>query len=740
MQKYISLILLMGFTTMGFAQNSVSGTVKNENSETLSNVEISVSDNNIHTKSNEKGQFEIKNLPIGKITLIFKKDKFEIKSETVSIGNQEQKILDIILEEEHHHIDEILVASVFNKTQNENVVKIDHINLKQIQNTGAINLSDALATNPGVSVVSTGVSVGNPVIRGLSGNRVLTYAQGIRLENQQFGEEHGLGLNSNGQESVEIIKGPASLLYGSDAMGGVLYFNPEKYAANNKTELAINQVVNSNTQGSNSSITLKTSEDKFKFLVQNNYTTHADYKTPNGETVVNTRFIEKDFKVGTSFATSRYVADFRYNYNDLNLGLPEEGIEDSRYRTPLYPSQKIENHLLSFNQKVFFKNSKLEATAGYVFNNRKELEGVDEIALFMKLKTFNYNVRYYLPHFGKFETIIGFQGMNQENRNFGEERLIPNAKIADIGFFGTSQYKFNKNLLQFGVRYDFRNVTIHEFGDTEASGGTEGSFQKLDKDFESINASFGFKTEITEKITSRINIATGFRAPNLSELSSNGVHEGSNRYEIGNVNLKNEQNFQVDLNVDYNAEHFDFFANGFYNHINNYIFISPNGNTIDANLVYDYLQNNAILYGGEAGIHLHLHEIDWLHMTSSYEMVIGKLDNKSSLPLIPANQWKNNLRANFNVSKNIKNSFVFLQANYTFNQNNIGEFETKTNDYLLLSSGIGTDILLKKSKFNVYLTATNLLNKEYVAHLSRLKADGIYNMGRNIVLGVNFNL
>lgn len=736
MQKYIFLIILMGFTAMGFAQNAISGTVKNENNEPVSNVEISISDANIQTKSNEKGQFEIKNLPIGKWTLIFKKDKFEIKSEQIAIGNQEQKILDIVLEEEHHRIDEILVSSVFNKTQNENVVKIDHINLKQIQNTGAINLSDALATNPGVSVVSTGVSIGKPVIRGLSGNRVLTYAQGVRLENQQFGEEHGLGLNSNGQESVEIIKGPASLLYGSDAMGGVLYFNPEKYAANNKTELSVNQAVNSNTQGSNSSVTLKASEDKFKFLVQNNYTTHADYKTPNGESVVNTRFMEKDFKLGTSYATSRYVADFRYNYNDLNLGLPEEEIEDSRYRTPLFPSQKIENHLLSFNQKVFFKKSKLEATAGYVFNDRKELEGVEEIALFMRLKTFNYNVRYYLPDFGKFETIIGFQGMNQENRNFGEERLIPDAKIADIGFFGTSQYKFNKNVLQFGVRYDFRNVNIEEFGDL----GTEGSFQKLDKNFESINASFGFKTEITEKITSRINVATGFRAPNLSELSSNGVHEGSNRYEIGNVNLKNEQNFQIDLNVDYNAEHFDFFANGFYNHINNYIFISPNGNTIDDNFVYDYLQNNAVLFGGETGIHLHLHEIDWLHMTSSYEMVIGQLNNNSSLPLIPANQWKNNFRANFDVSKNIKNSFIFLQANYTFNQNNISEFETKTNDYLLLSSGIGTDIQLKKSKFNLYLTATNLLNKEYVAHLSRLKADGIYNMGRNIVLGVNFNL
>ena len=736
MQKYIFLIFLMGFISLGFAQNAISGTIKNQNNEPISNVEISILDATIQTKSNENGQFEIKNLPIGKRTLIFKKDKFEIKSVQISIGNQEQKILDIILEEEDHHIDEILVSSLFNKTQNENVVKIDHINLKQIQNEGAINLSAALATNPGVNVISTGASIGKPVIRGLSGNRVLTYAQDIRLENQQFGEEHGLGLNANGQESVEIIKGPASLLYGSDAMGGVLYFNPEKYAANNKTELAVNQVVNSNTQGINTSVTFKNSVDKFKFLVQNNYSSHADYKLPNGERVLNTRFIEKDFKLGTSYVTSRYTADFRYNFNDLNLGLPEENLENIGFRTPLFPSQKIENHLLSFNQKLYFKNSKLEATAGYVFNDRKELESQDETALFMKLKTFNYNVRYYLPDFGKFETIIGFQGMNQENRNFGEEKLIPDAKIDDIGFFGTTQYKFNKNIIQFGMRYDFRNVTTKAFGEN----GTEGAFQKLDKKYESVNASLGFKTDVTDKITSRINFASGFRAPNLSELSSNGVHEGSNRYEIGNSNLKTEQNFQLDLNVDYNTEHFDFFANGFYNNINNYIFISPNGNTIDTNFVYDYLQNNAVLYGGETGIHLHLHEIDWLHMTSSYEMVIGKLENNLSLPLIPANQWKNNFRANFDVSKNIKNSFVFFQANYTFNQNKIGDFETKTNDYLLLSSGVGTDIQLKKATFNLFLTATNLLNKQYVAHLSRLKSDGIDNMGRNIVLGVNFNL
>ena len=122
-----------------------------------------------------------------------------------------------------------------------------------------------MTSNPGVSQVATGNSIGKPVIRGLSGNRVLTYAQGIRLENQQFGEEHGLGLNANGLESVEIIKGPASLLYGSDAMGGVFYFNPEKYTMSGKTNGEFNQIFHSNTQGSNTSFGVKSSSDTFKF-------------------------------------------------------------------------------------------------------------------------------------------------------------------------------------------------------------------------------------------------------------------------------------------------------------------------------------------------------------------------------------------------------------------------------------------------------------------------------------------
>src|SRR5690606_25779645 len=131
----------------------------------------------------------------------------------------------------------------------ENVMKVEHVNVAQLKAAGSMTLAQGITNIPGVSNVSTGMGIGKPVIRGLSSNRVLVYAQGVRLENQQFGDEHGLGLSDAGVESVEVIKGPASLLYGSDAMGGVLYLNPEKFAISNTTQGDVNLDYYSNTYG-----------------------------------------------------------------------------------------------------------------------------------------------------------------------------------------------------------------------------------------------------------------------------------------------------------------------------------------------------------------------------------------------------------------------------------------------------------------------------------------------------------
>jgi iron complex outermembrane receptor protein len=716
--KHLYILLFTFLSTISFSQNHINGNIKAENKSNLENVTIQIIGTNLYTQSDENGNFELKNIPKGKIELAFYLISYEQKIVAQTITQQET-YLSIILKEKEQHLDEVIVSAIFNKAQAQTVMKVEHKTTEEMQKNGASSLVDGLTLIPGISNISTGNSIGKPVIRGLSSSRVLVYTQGIRLENQQFGEEHGLGL-----------------LYGSDAIGGVIYFNPEKFASIGETKTNIAQQFYSNTNGTSTSFGVKTSPSNWKFLARGNYTSHEDYKIPSGDKIVNTRSIEKDFKTGIGYSNSDFSTDFRYNYNNLNLGLPEEDLINEGNRNPLYPKQEIDNHILSLNQKVYFKDSKLEADLGYSYNNRKELEAIDEIALYMKLKTANYNVKYYLPKIANIETIVGVQGMHQTNENFGEELLIPNAITNDIGAFATFNYEKNQHALIAGIRFDNRKVETETHGEF----GEEGYFEAINKKFQSFNAALGYKTDWSSKFTSRINIASGFRAPNLSELTSNGVHEGSNRYEIGNSNLKNEQNFQVDLNLEYKTEHFEVFTNGFYNHIDNYIFISPTGEVLEDNFVFDYVQNNAYLFGGEAGIHFHPHPFDWLHFTSSFESVTGKQSNEAYLPLIPANQWKNNIRGEFNIQNWLTKGFASLQVNHTLAQNNISSFETNTNDFTLINLGFGGTVKIGKSTVDLNLNANNLLDKTYINHLSRLKADGIPNMSRNILFGMNFRI
>ena len=735
MKKFI-IVLFIGFPAMLQAQNAISGTVTDAKKQTLIGVSIYAPELHKGTSTDENGNYSLLNLPHGKTRLTFTYVGFATQNKTLNLQNKETT-LDIVLDETEFQIDEVIVSTAFNKIQSQNVMKVEHSTIKELQQKGTATLIEGLASIPGVSQVSTGTSVGKPVIRGLSGNRVLVYSQGVRIENQQFGDEHGLGLNDAGIESVEVIKGPASLLYGSDALGGVLYFNPEKFADSGTFKTNFSQKFFSNTLGSNSTLGLKTSTENWKFTARGSHNTHSDYKTADGDRVTNTRYNETDFKTGIGYGNSKFSSVFRYNYNELDLGIPDEGIAgQTNSKKTDYPKQGIFNHLLSLNNVFFFEKSKLDVDLGYIDNDRSEFEDSTVAVLHMKLKTFNYDAKYHLPKLGKFESIVGIQGMNQTNANSGEEYLIPDARTNDFGVFGTGNYEWKSNVLQAGLRFDTRKIK----SDANGIAGAERSFTALNKSFNSVNASLGYKTNLAHDLTLRLNIASGFRAPNLAELTSNGVHEGTNRYEVGNPNLKTEQNVQTDLNIEYKSSHIEFFANGFYNHINHYIHTSPTGEMIDDNAVFEYLQNDAKLFGGEVGLHFHPHPLDWLHYETSFESVTGKKENGDFLPLIPANNWNNTIKTEFNVKNWLEDGFATLNISTTFNQKNVSGFETNSKGYTLVNLGFGSKIKWGKTAFEVNLNGNNLLNKKYTAHLSRLKTDGIPNIGRNVVLGLNFNI
>jgi len=732
MKKIFIFLFFTSFIAVGYTQNTLSGKITDENGTSLFGVQIYSEILQKGTTSDESGFYEIKNIPNGEHLFITSFMGFETQQKQFTFFNQNHNF-NTILYETVFRIDEVIVSTPFNKLQSENVMKVEHKSVSSLEKKGGTTLVESIGKIAGVTNMSTGTGIGKPVIRGLSGNRVLTYTQGVKLENYQNGEKHGLGVNESGIESVEVIKGPASLLYGSDALGGVLYLIPEKFALNNTTQGDASIKYFSNTLGFNTEVGAKTSGDKFKFLVRGAYDTHADYKTGNNERVTNSRYHETDFKAAMAYTINSFTSELRYNYNQSQIGIPKEigKQETSKEMMDLY--QDLNYHIISLKNDFVLKSSSIKTNLGYINNNRKLMikgqKGVD-----MVLNTFNYDAKWFLPKLNKFETVIGVQGMVQTNTNFGKQIFLPNAHINDFGVFGNINYNWNTSVIQAGIRFDNRSVDSEEHG----VFGEEHYIEAIDKSLNSFSGSVGYKTNINQSLIARINLASGFRAPNLSELSSNGLHEG--KWEIGNSNLENEQNLQLDLSLEYKAKHFEFFVNAFYNNIFDYIYIAPTGVEIDDFEVYTYIQNDANLYGGEMGLHLHPHPMDWLHFESSYEMVIGKQKNDGYLPRIPANKFDNTLRAEFDIDNWLDFGYVFLNLESTFNQDKISDFENSSDAYNLLNFGLGGNLNYKKLHTKINFTIKNILNKEYISHLSVLNEEGITNPGINFVFGIKFNL
>ncbi|MDR2533640.1 MAG: TonB-dependent receptor [Tannerellaceae bacterium] len=659
-----------------------------------------------------------------------------------------------------HELQEIVAIENSSRLQGENVMNVEKLNLADITIPG-LSLARKLASVPGLDNLSSGTGIGKPVIRGLSGNRIAVFSQGLRIENQQWGDEHGLGLDENGYEQVEIIKGPASLLYGSDALGGVLYFVDERYAAEGTLEARAASEFAGNTNGWNNNAALKISKNKLHLNIFGGYNTQADYADGNNLRVRNSRFNTGNLKAVAGYTGRRFTSSLKYGFLGERYGLsePDEHDEPDDHeeheepgdhetpnpgqRTPALPYQHMNTHYLSSENTWFFPNgSKLKIDAGYIANSRREFEAEHEhdhdheaehdhdhdheAALHMQLQTLSWNLKWYSAIIGERLTLTaGNQGMAQSNTNRGEEILVPNAKTFDLGAFALASLRYADNaMLQTGVRLDRRSVSAQEMQDKPS----------LQRDYLAFNFSAGLQQPVNEAINLRIALSSGFRAPNMYELLSDGIHHGTNRHETGNPNLKTENNFQADLALGYSAKHISLFINPYFNYIRNYIHLRPTGETINNAPAYGYVQEHARLYGGEAGIHLHPHPLDWLHAESSFGSVYGQERNGNYLALMPSQKIRTTISANFRpaAGQPLRAISIYMQHIASLAQNRVAAGEAPTPAYSLLNSGVAVEIRIKKQAARLSLSVNNLLNKTCYDHLSRYKVNGIYDVGRSL--------
>ncbi|WP_455169701.1 carboxypeptidase-like regulatory domain-containing protein, partial [Aegicerativicinus sediminis] len=349
--KNLLLLSLLLVTHSIVSQNNITGTIKDTEGNPVIFANIYLPQLEKGTFTDDSGTFELKSLPTGTYKIVVSLLGFDTYSDDIRIPLNSPLL--VVLESSAIEMDEVVISTPFHKLQRDNVMKVEQQSLAEIKAQGAMTLGEGIANISGVNTISTGVGISKPVIRGLSSNRVLVYTQGIRMENQQFGDEHGLGINEAGISSVEVIKGPASLLYGSDALGGVLYLNPERFASEDSLDVSISSKYFGNTQGFANSLGAKTSSENFKFLIRGSLTNHSDYNTPEYR-VTNSRFNEKDVKAGFGYQKGKFRSELRYNYNFAELGMPEEIGEQTTEKHPEMPFQEVASHILSNKSQFYF--------------------------------------------------------------------------------------------------------------------------------------------------------------------------------------------------------------------------------------------------------------------------------------------------------------------------------------------------------------------------------------------------
>ena len=687
------------------------------------------------TVTNAEGNYTLKDLPAVKTTI----QVTYVGHLTIiqSIDLRKTTKADFVLQENNAMLKEVVVTGLTGSTRaDHSPAPISVVAPRVLQATPSTNIIDAVAHQPGVSQITTGGGISKPVIRGLGYNRIVTVNDGIRQEGQQWGDEHGIEVDAQSVHSVEILKGPATLMYGSDAMAGVLVLHEAPVLPQGTMALNIGSEYQTNNHLFDYTVDFAGNQ---KGLVWNWRWSEKDAGEYNNKVdgrVPGSQFHERALTGMLGINRGWGYSHLKLSYYHIKPGLVEgERNEDTGLLEPSEAFQKIDHYKAVLDNSFLLGNGSLKAVIGYQQNRRREFEEADELGLDFRLHTINYDVHYLQAADTDWQYAAGISGMWQHSENLGQEYLIPSYRLFDVGAFASVTRQFDNLTLSGGLRYDIRHLHSYE---QEDDG--ELRFTDFTRNFSGLTGSIGAIYNITPKLNMRLNLSRGFRAPNLSELGSNGEHEGTFRYEIGNSQLSPENSWQLDLGLDYSSEIISTQLSLFANHIDNYIFLERLTSATEENL-YQYKQGTARLLGFEAMVDIH--PIEPLHFENSFSYVNARQLNQPEdsrwLPFTPAPRWNSDLR--FDIirdGRTLTNTFVSLGLECYLRQNNAHTAygtETATPSYTLLNITAGTDIRWhNRTVASVYLSGTNLTNRAYQSHLSRLKyADGpgICNMGRS---------
>jgi iron complex outermembrane receptor protein len=815
MRQLLLFILTISTLTSSAQKSSLKGVVT-ANNLPLAYATVVLSGTKHGTTTNDKGFYEIKNIPPGEYTAVFSSVGYFAERIKVPFSPGELRTQNIDLKENSSKLSEVVVTGVSRATElRSNPVPIVVLSKKDIDQHVNNNIIDAIVKGiPGVTAVTTGPNISKPFIRGLGYNRVLTLYDGIRQEGQQWGDEHGIEIDQYGIARAEVIKGPASLTYGSDALAGVINLIP--YIPNGQDgklngDIIADYHTNNGLIGSSLGLSYKKNDWKYAFRATGKMA--HNYQNKVDGYVYNSAFQEYILsgmaRVDKGWGYSQFAVTTYDNKQEIPDGsrdsltrrftvqVSEAGDDDIKNRplapqswltsygvTPLH--QHIQHYRVYNKTEIKLGEGIFASALGWQQSIRREYNHPTQptqAGLYVTLNTLNYDFRYSPKVVNGWETSFGLNGIYQTNRSKqATDFPIPDYNLFDIGGFIFAKKSIGKIDISGGVRYDTRNITWDDFyvGANPANGfeqrvaatapGGRLQFPNFKHTYHGVSGSLGFTYNVSERILLKANIARGYRAPNITEIGSNGLDPGAHIVYLGNRTFEPEFSLQEDLGFIAYLNDADFMLEVFNNQIQNYIYQSrlddANGNPViivPGNTTYQYQQSKARLYGAEFTFNLHPRSAKWVELNNSLAYVIGFNQNEALikqsngaakyLPFIPPLHIRSEVKLKLQGTYGIFSKVYFrAEADAYAAQNRyyaLNDTETPTPGYTLINAGIGSTLKARSGKTicELFLQADNLFDVAYQSNLNRLKyfeyynaspsgRSGIYNIGRNLSMKV----
>ncbi len=716
-------LLLAALSFNGYAQKDNSNNVlrgvvslASSNGAAVPNATVTVAQLKRATQTDENGKYEFGQLPAGKYDVIVHLERIGDSIKTIEIDGGETT-LDFELSLSSIREQVTVTASGSEEAVSSAYQSVTSVGAVELAQRNSISIGEALDNQPGVAKRSFGPGSGRPVIRGFDGDRVLILQNGLRLGGiaSQSGDEVE-PIDVLALDRVEIVKGPATLLYGSNAIGGVVNGISTNDVYQKGLSGYLTAFGGTNNYQAGASGGLKFSYKNFLFFANGGGQKANDYQTPIGR-VFNSYARTGNFSGGAGYFARKGWLSFTYGDDFRRHGIPVEPDEiDLEFYRERRRSYEIKGGLRELG--AFIESGDF-AVRYNDYNAREfEFESDENKTEFEGLavnKNFNYRANFNHRRSGRLSGTFGFSGFTRDYESTGAEAPAPRTKQNSFAVYGLERVDFERIGFQFGGRVE--------------QNGYKPEGNLPNRNFVGFSGSAGLRVPLWAGGSFVANYQHSFRAPALEELYNNGPHPGILVYDIGNPNLKAEQGNGVDFSLRHSTERIRLDGSVYFYNFRNFVFPAFTGKTDEeSNLpIVDYAQGNSRYFGTEASIEAKILETLWFNGKVDY--VRAELtDLNKPLPRIPP------ARGTLGLDWRYKAFSVRPELILASRQERVFDNETPTSGYALLNLNASYTFIRKRTAHVFSVSAFNLNDKLYRNHLSFIKQ-----IAPEIGRGIRFN-